>query len=748
MRRTPVKDTSRNSRKTNPGRRVQKPKSPPLDAPPDSSSHVSLLTREGTYEVPHEVIGGLSTYWDYVYRHRNRWWDSAAALHELGIRALKLLADLGVFREYLTEIGRAGLVEVRIPFTDEERGWAARILPWEFLLRLATRRRDLVVIRHLDVSVPGINRMQNAPGKLLFVQSAPGALADMYNFNIEKWLVKGSLDLDDDELEDPTSEELEAKIDSYRPDIIHLAGIDLHEGDYLLDYEGTNKEWDGYYLAGANFEEQRVGAMRLGRILNPGGVNGALVSCNFYYSAARIAALAVANGATAAIGFQDEVDDALAERFFANFYQRWRAHKWNMLEAFEEVWLKVAAEQGAGLVFWSRYSLVRDRQGRVSKSKVPKPKILKLGANKSEAIRVEVQPNTKINYSLLHNGEGLFRKFRIYKSEPKYANGIQVDVSLNMGTGSFPYAASFDFDGEDSVLDIAEHVNLPLTSELARSLRESVQTSLRIRVRYAGQDLYNETHRVTLQPVNEWEFDQESGARWLGSFILPGDPAVREVVDAAQKYLMALCDDSGRGFDGYQSTEPESDDPDAGVDMQVRALWCALSFDYSVSYINPPPVFTEGSQRLRTPSDVITGRRGTCIDLALLFAACLEYVDIHPVIFVLSDHAFPGYWRNNKAYDEFIKMKKAPERSESVEGASMDINTQLNLAYEEMRQCVRDGLLVPLETVWLTLHRGFSDAVEAGLENLRSSENFEALLNIKKLRGENVTPLPICGETT
>jgi len=152
-----------------------------------------------------------------------------------------------------------------------------------------------------------------------------------------------------------------------------------------------------------------------------------------------------------------------------------------------------------------------------------------------------------------------------------------------------------------------------------------------------------------------------------------------------------------------------------------------------------------GSQRLRTPSDVVDGHRGTCIDLALLFAACLEYVDIYPVVFVLSDHAFPGYWRNEQAYDDFLAMGKAPQTEEATADYSMDIGTQRKFAYEEVRQCVRDGLLVPLETVWLTQHRGFTEAVEAGIENLQSCEGFEGLLNIKKIREENVTPLPICG---
>ena len=186
---------------------------------------------------------------------------------------------------------------------------------------------------------------------------------------------------------------------------------------------------------------------------------------------------------------------------------------------------------------------------------------------------------------------------------------------------------------------------------------------------------------------------------------------------------MALRDDPSAGFDGYQSTDVEHPDRrDEGVDMQVRAIWAALSFDLPLNYINPPPVFTQGSQRLRTPSDVVNGKAGTCIDLALLFAACLEYVDIYPVLFVLTDHAFPGYWRNEQSYQDFLSMQKAPEGTEDGY-AQYDASAlaQKKLRFSEVRQWVRDGMLVPVETVWLTAHRGFAEAVDAGIENLRSS---------------------------
>jgi hypothetical protein len=100
---------------------------------------------------------------------------------------------------------------------------------------------------------------------------------------------------------------------------------------------------------------------------------------------------------------------------------------------------------------------------------------------------------------------------------------------------------------------------------------------------------------------------------------------------------------------------------------------------------------------------------------------------------------------SEQSYQDFLEMRKLPEAAmEKTVDASA--TAQRRLRFEEVRQWVRDGELVPLETVWLTNHSGFGEAVEKGIDNLRSSSNFESLVNVFKLRGENVTPLPIAGE--
>ncbi|HEY7546135.1 MAG TPA: hypothetical protein VID27_14685, partial [Blastocatellia bacterium] len=234
----------------------------------------------------------------------------------------------------------------------------------------------------------------------------------------------------------------------------------------------------------------------------------------------------------------------------------------------------------------------------------------------------------------------------------------------------------------------------------------------------------------------------------------------RKIIDNAQRYLITVQDDSGAGFDGYQSIDRDNTE---SVDQQVQAIWWAINYDSPLSYINPPPAYRHPSesgrdpskvlaQPIRTPSDVMMGRRGTCIDLAMLMAACLEYVEIYPVIFLLEGHAFPGYWRSDEYHRKFIEIADASTRAASsasrpsgAPGQKWPWSLGKNFYAEVVKQ-VREQKLVPLETVWLTQRGSFWEAVEEGHKNLRSRSEFHSLLDITHARREEVTPIPMRGE--
>jgi hypothetical protein len=357
----------------------------------------------------------------------------------------------------------------------------------------------------------------------------------------------------------------------------------------------------------------------------------------------------------------------------------------------------------------------------------------------------------RLNFGLLHNRGSVFESFRLIHHAPGTVRDVHVEVALHLGEEAFPFRCTLELT--EPVTDVTDRVRLPLTAALLRSIEESVQTTLFVHV-FIGEDgatggrqtVLRNTFPVRVLPPDEWR-DTDDDRQWLPSFVLPRDPAVASTIDTAHRYLLVLADDPQRGFDGYQSIGPNG--ATEAVDLQVRAVWASLQHDVAPRYINPPPVYTPTSQRLRRPSEVVSGRRGTCIDLALLLAACLEYLEIYPVVFLLSGHAFPGYWRSWTAHQSFREVASAatladgsttPAPPRATSTIPWIVGTD---AYLEILQQIVEGHLVPLETVYLTRDLGFLNAVEDGEHHIRSESEFEAMVDITTARECGVTPLPI-----
>jgi hypothetical protein len=281
----------------------------------------------------------LAKHWHFVMRSRQRWITDPELKRKVGDRAVRHLAVMGIGSAQLEKIGAAGTVQVSIstsesdsPSTGLEWGWEARLLPWEYVLAAATwkyRTQPLTVVRYL-AGYSG-HRNMGVPGTALFIQSAPGALRSEYQFDIEREVLARHLgqDVGWTPVTDPTEGLLRSATASTSPHLIHVSGLDNFQGARLLDPEQktmpASSIRDGMYLRNEAWDETQVSAEAVANALTAGPQKPAMVTFNLYNSSARMAAFAVASGASAAIGFQDYVDDRLSEIFFANFYWYWRA---------------------------------------------------------------------------------------------------------------------------------------------------------------------------------------------------------------------------------------------------------------------------------------------------------------------------------------------------------------------------------------------------------------------------------------
>lgn len=686
-----------------------------------------------------------------LVRSRREWLDIPGAVDLIQQRCGAMLAHFGLDAYQVDLIARAGTLQVSIA----PEMLSARQFPWEYVLAEAThpqRRRPgqklgkaFLVARHLTGGAPAVQ----TPQTLLVVESACGRL-NVYDFESERRAVASSLDLGElVPLEDPDLGALAQRVATDHPDIIHLAGVDSQQGAELLGID--EPQIPGMYLQ-ADGEPAIVPFANLATALLAGGAPQ-LVSFNMHNSSDG-AAEVVACGARAAIGFQDEVDDEVAESFFGAFYGAWKRSGFQSLpEAYLSAWLALGAYaekvRGTGIVLWSAVPLIEDvpREPRVKTAAAPE-KIVRAEALAADDdpyshFSIAYTPPQQLNYSMLHNNANIVPLLTIQRQKPGVHKGLAVEVKLSAGLEEAIYRETFTLDDKNVTAHVHERVRVALTAQLSRSLDEGMFSTLYVSVRWGEHVLREQTDRVQFLPIDEWKYDSLN-CRWLPSFVFPRDPAVRQIVDAAQRYLVVLRDDSTAGFDGYQSYEPSAPSMEErcrAIDAQVQALWWAIVHDHPLAYINPPPSFQDDAQRLRTPSEVIHGRRGTCIDLTLLLAACLEYVEINPVIFLLNDHAFPGYWRSEKSYGELRAMmtKQASTPADAMADAAWMLGKN---RFGDVAMLVQQGHIIPLESVLLTSRSGFWPAVEEGLQDLRSKRHFDSMFDVKTAR-KSVTPLPL-----
>ena len=615
--------------------------------------------------------------------------------------------------------------------------------------------------------------------------------------------------------------------------MIHFTGVDVHEARELLAADARlPKPWerspdthchDGVVLRSADEDWEYleiVSAKDFATLLKDAGCRATLLSLNLQNSAPSLGAWAVASGATEfSLGFQDTVDPLLAEVFFRGFYSKWKdGNATDVLKPFL-AGIETAKRQdpsdkrrgappsrmvGSGMVLWTARSLVRDSGKLLDDVKDPsRDAIAKSQLTTTQAkkwLSLEIQPRSRLNYSLLHNTQSsLFDKLEVRKTRSGSVEA-RVEVNVELGDHTSPWSETLELS--DEVTSLKDRVTIPLFSELLRNVEEPIRTNVRVKLSVlvetgaAGRRTLDErvvherTLPVRLHPADEWQ-DTDDDYIWLPSFVLPRDPVVSRIIAAAEQQLPILTDDPRRSFDGYQSVDFEDDEP-AGdedgeadeetdekdieatyedevyehneeaddtdetevadgeevdedeadyeeVDLQVQAIWSALVYS-QIRYTNPPPTYSEAGQRLRTPTQVERQGRGTCIDLALLMAACLEYVEIYPVMFLIDGHAFPGYWRSGKAHQNFVKGLNSTARV--VDSGPWGWVLTKN-SYPEILRLIESGDLYPIETVGISDHGVFWKALEEGAENLRSRDEFHSMIDISLARKNGITPLPI-----
>lgn len=253
-----------------------------------------------------------------------------------------------------------------------------------------------------------------------------------------------------------------------------------------------------------------------------------------------------------------------------------------------------------------------------------------------------------------------------------------------------------------------------VNTEKLASLTECFVFPITVAVAEGNQPLVSETRMITALAYDEWPGLKHT-PELLAAFVTPNHPVVASLLQRAGQYLGKKTGDPSLA--GYQM-----DDPNRVIDM-ATAAYAAIQME-NITYAEPPASFESTGQRIRLADAIIDQHLGTCMDLTLLYAACLEAMGLNPFLVMMNGHIFAGVWLIDQSFPDMI----------------MDDPSQLE---KRMTKGLTELIVVECTAMCAGMNMNFDDAVQHAKNSLAHYSDYQFTIDVKRARSMGIRPLPL-----
>lgn len=315
-----------------------------------------------------------------------------------------------------------------------------------------------------------------------------------------------------------------------------------------------------------------------------------------------------------------------------------------------------------------------------------------------------------VNFALQQNGVRFIRRIALVNRGTADLEEITVRAELAGGVAREWQGriARISAGTTYNLLD----VNIALAPELLARQTEREAVELLIEASCRGRTLARHASSLDVLAATEWAGGNEF-PELLAAFMTPNHPAVDALLVEASRLLNQWTGDSA--ISGYQSRSP------ARARAIVAAIYSAMA-GRGISYVNPPASFEAAGQKVRLADQVLDGRLGTCLDLALVLAAAFEQAGLHPLVIIQSGHAFAGAWLAEETFPDPV-----------IETPSRLLN----------RVELGEMVMVEATGVSSSPRMDFDAAAQRGRTLLADKDRFRWALDVRAARRAAVRPLPV-----
>lgn len=327
-------------------------------------------------------------------------------------------------------------------------------------------------------------------------------------------------------------------------------------------------------------------------------------------------------------------------------------------------------------------------------------------------IHIEKETANFLNLSMYQNQITFLSNLMISSESDQILEKIRIDIDTDE-----PWMERYSY--QLAYLPVGLSVKIPTDKIMIKpayfiQLSEIERSLYYIRI-YQDENLLTEERvEIELHPMSFFG-GFNALPELLASYVTPNHSYIYNIKNKAITYLEEQ--NLPVKFEGYQYEDP------VRILEMMRAIYKAIQSEQIV-YSALPPSYEERGQRLRLLDVIASKRFGNCIDISLLYAACLEAIDLNPIIIVTKGHAFVGCWLHNDKFSEIINEDKTAITKRFAKGIS-------------------EIVVIESTSVCKGTDISFNEAIDLAEANLVEKDDFVLSIDIKRARASGIKPLPL-----
>ena len=328
-----------------------------------------------------------------------------------------------------------------------------------------------------------------------------------------------------------------------------------------------------------------------------------------------------------------------------------------------------------------------------------------------DKVKVQCDYLPLINFAIQQNGASIIHQLSIENTTPAPLKDIQVQITTEPTFGNAAPIAVAQIPPNESIC--LSSFNLTLSANYFTQLTERLSGNLKIEITSEAESIFCQTY-----PIDILAYDQWGGLNvlpeMLAAFITPNHTAIVPIIKRAASILGQWTDNPS--LDEYQSRTPDR------VRKQMAAIYTAIT-EQQIIYSTIPASFEEYGQRVRLADSVMAQKLGTCLDMALLYASCLEAIGLNALIIITQGHAFAGAWLVPETFPD----------------PTID---DVSLLTKRTAEGIYDITLVETTCMNMGHSSDFDNAVKKANGKLTDGNSFILAIDVKRARHSGIRPIP------